>query len=200
MATWSGDVPAGALRHARSVLRGQASRKMQDIDEAAVEPTDEEAEAEARRCIRLWLDEQKAALAGPVEQRVVRCFYCVRDAGEAALLAFGPGAMLGWSRTDPGPREAGEIVGYVQVRPGEVLSVWRGQTPVPKKRASGPTIPEAVRAERGTAQVVSIRLAPETVRALDALRSEGESRGAAITRLVLAAKDALPAPGWRFRD
>lgn len=57
-----------------------------------------------------------------------------------------------------------------------------------KKRASGPTIPETVRAERGTGQVVSVRLAPETVRALDGLRSEGESRGAVIERLVREAK------------
>lgn len=71
---------------------------------------------------------------------------------------------------------------------------------VAKKKASGPTIPEAVRAERGTGKVVSVRLAPETVRALDTLRAEGESRGAVIERLVLSAKDALPAPGWRFRE
>lgn len=31
VATWSGDVPAGALRHARSVLRGQASLSGDDL-------------------------------------------------------------------------------------------------------------------------------------------------------------------------
>jgi len=70
-----------------------------------------------------------------------------------------------------------------------------------KKKASGPTIPEAVRAERGTGKVVSVRLAPATIEALDAEAARrGLSRSATIERLVFAAKDALPAPGWRFRD
>lgn len=77
--------------------------------------------------------------------------------------------------------------GYSLTDAGRSALEGRGHEPVTKRR-SGPTIPETVRAERGTGQVVSVRLAPETVRALDELRAEGESRGAAITRLVLAAK------------
>ena len=58
-----------------------------------------------------------------------------------------------------------------------------------KRKASGPTIPEAVRAERGTGQVVSVRLAPETVRALDAEAARrGLSRSATIEALVRDAK------------
>ena len=58
-----------------------------------------------------------------------------------------------------------------------------------KKRASGPTIPEAVRAERGTGQVVSVRLAPATIEALDAEAARrGLSRSALIEALVKDAK------------
>lgn len=54
-----------------------------------------------------------------------------------------------------------------------------------KKKASGATIPEAVRAARGTGQVVSIRLAPAVVARLDELREGKESRADVLTRLVL---------------
>lgn len=54
---------------------------------------------------------------------------------------------------------------------------------------SGPTILEPERIARGTGRVVSIRLAPADLAALDSLRC-GESRSAAIVRLIRAAVGA----------
>lgn len=51
------------------------------------------------------------------------------------------------------------------------------------------SIPEAERIARGTGRVVSIRLAPADLAALDSLRC-GESRSATIVRLIRAAVGA----------
>lgn len=55
-----------------------------------------------------------------------------------------------------------------------------------KRRASGPTIPESTRRERGTAAVVTVRLLPADLALVDSLRLDGESRGALVTRLARA--------------
>lgn len=54
-----------------------------------------------------------------------------------------------------------------------------------KKRASGATIPEAVRVERGTGQVVSLRLSPAALARLDAAAERaGLSRSGYVERLA----------------
>jgi len=57
----------------------------------------------------------------------------------------------------------------------------------PKRpRASGPTIPESTRRERGTGSVVTVRLLPADLALVDSLRLGGESRGALLVRLARA--------------
>ena len=53
-----------------------------------------------------------------------------------------------------------------------------------RKRTSGPTVTEAVRAERGTGRVLSVRLPAAVIARLDAMRGPGESRADVLARLL----------------
>ena len=54
-----------------------------------------------------------------------------------------------------------------------------------KKKASGKSIPEAVRAERGTGKVVSFRIGLKAVAILDAYAAKtGESKSAIVAMLL----------------
>lgn len=59
-----------------------------------------------------------------------------------------------------------------------------------KKKASGATIPEAVRAERGTGKVKSFRLGLKSIAVLEAYaEAEGQSQSEVVWQLIMLLRD-----------